>query len=51
MEFGGWSSWQVYTFIFCVGTALIIAIALTIGTAITIRINKRDKDKKDDKEV
>lgn len=48
MESGGWSSWQVYTFIFCVATALIIATTLTLGAAITIRINKRRKDKKDE---
>ena len=46
MGFGAWSSWQVYTFIFCVGTAVVIAAALTIGTVITIKINKRRNNKK-----
>ncbi|SCJ51496.1 Uncharacterised protein [uncultured Clostridium sp.] len=27
MEFGGWSSWQVFTLIFCIATALAIAIS------------------------
>ena len=27
MDFGGWSSWQVFTLIFCIVTALVIGIA------------------------
>lgn len=27
MSFGGWSSWQVFTLIFCIVTALAIAIS------------------------
>lgn len=27
MEFGGWSSWQVFTLIFCIVTALAIGIS------------------------
>ena len=45
MGFGEWSSWQVYTFIFCVSIALIIAAALTIGTILTVKINKRRNNK------
>lgn len=27
MDFGGWSSWQVFTLIFCIATALAIGSA------------------------
>ncbi len=26
MNFGGWSSWQFFTLVFCIGTALVIGI-------------------------
>ncbi|MDV4149780.1 hypothetical protein R0131_02920 [Clostridium sp. AL.422] len=48
MGFGEWSSWQVFTFIFCVSIAFIIAAALTIGAMITVKINRRRDNKKDE---
>ena len=36
MEYGGWPSWQVFTLIFCIATALAIAIS-------TRNKNKKDK--------
>lgn len=35
MEFGGWSSWQVLTLIFCIATSLAIGIS---------NLNKKKKD-------